>query len=172
MEVIFKNKTKLTDKEYKIFLKSYQKEFAKMDFWYSMFYVVFFAICAVLLMINEDFLVGGGILLVIVIYIVYKYFRNKKIANNNNKKIKIQLINTYNFYKNFFDVKNQEGQARTWYVKMYKVIETDEYFYIYLSREYAYIISKSGFMKGEEKEFAKFIKRKALFKFRDRKIKK
>lgn len=172
MEQIFKNTTKLTEKEYKIFLKSYQNEHAKADLLYSLFYSIFFIICAIMLLINKDYLVGGILLLGVIAYMIYKYFRTKKIAQNNNKKLNIQITNKYDFYNNYFDIENQEGSGRIWYVKMYKVVETNTHFYIYISREYAYIISKSGFTKGEEKDFSKFIKKKAMYyKYRNRKEK-
>ena len=51
---------------------------------------------------------------------------------------------------------------------MYKVVETNTHFYIYISRDYAFIISKKGFIDSKSEEFSKFIRKKAWGKYRNR----
>ena len=168
MEEIFVNKTVCTDKEYKIFLKSYQKEFARTDLLYILFNIIFFGVCSILLFINQDYLVGSVIIIGIILYVILKRKRNQKIAKEQNKKVQEKFTNDYIFYNRNFAIKTKEGKANIWYFKIYRIVETEKYFYIYLNRKYAYIIAKDGFTKGEGKDFGEFIKRKTFFKYRNR----
>ena len=54
------------------------------------------------------------------------------------------------------------------YFRLYKVYETPKYFYLYLTKQYSFIIDKEGFTQGDAKEFSKFIKNKLLwFKYKN-----
>ena len=49
--------------------------------------------------------------------------------------------------------------------ELYKVIETNDYFYLYFNEDYAALVSKNGFKLGDSKEFSKFIKKKCFLKY-------
>ena len=84
----------------------------------------------------------------------------------NSKMLMQEFTNTYVFYKHYFITENPDGQAQTYYFKINKVIETKEYFYIYLSKEYAFIVDKEGFEKCSWQEFKKFIQNKVKLKYK------
>ena len=48
------------------------------------------------------------------------------------------------------------------------MVETNEYYYIYLNREYAFIMSKIGFEKGNNIEFSEFMKKKIFTKYKNK----
>lgn len=168
MEEIFVNKTVCTDKEYKTFLKSYQKEFARKDLLYMLFYIIFFIVCAILLFIEQDYLIGTIIIVGVILFIIFKRKRNQKLAKEQKEKVQAKFTNEYSFYGRNFLIKTKEGKVDLFYFKIYRIVETEKYFYIYLNRKYAYILSKEGFTKGNAQEFGEFIKKRTFFKYKNR----
>ncbi len=168
MEELFQNKTKYTEKEYKLFLESYKEEYALSDILYIIFYIAFFIFFFIVGIVSKEYLVSVAMFICLIIYIWFKFFRTKKKIEKEKEspKIKEAYITTFKFYKRFFRVQNKDGKAQVWYLKMYKVVETDTHFYIYISRDYAFIISKKGFINSTSREFGEFIKKKAWGKYK------
>ena len=75
------------------------------------------------------------------------------------------MINYYFFYEKYFKIKNKLGTSKLKYYKLYKVYETKEYFYLYIAKDYAFILDKNGFEIGSTKQFSQFMKHKMRFKF-------
>lgn len=170
MEELFKNETKYTQKEYDIFLKEHQKEYATSETAYMLFNIIFFGICMIFAFRNNEIILGIILLLGLLIYMWYKFIKPKKELDQTLKSEKLSgdFVNHYYFYKNNLKVENKEGDAKIYYYKLYRVIETHDNYYIYISRDYAFIMSKGGFTKGDSVEFSKFIKKKMLTKYRNR----
>ena len=174
MEKIFENKTKYTDKEYNAFLKSYKEEFTKTEIAYMLFNIFFFGMCMIFAFKENEKILACALLIGLLAYIWLKIIRPTKAVKKDQKSHKVSghFVNNYEFYKNYFKVENTDGNAQIFYLKLYRVVETNAYFYIYISREYAFIVSKLGFTKGTPEEFSKFIKQKVFTKYKNRKIKK
>lgn len=170
MEKIFENKTNYSEKEYDIFLESYKKEFATSENVYIIIYTMFFGFCMILAFIEKEFLLGIALLIGLGIYLWYKIIRPNKLVEKTKKSQKVSgsFVNNYDFYQNYFKVENSEGKAQILYFKLYRVVETKDYFYIYISRRYAFIVSKAGFTKGNKVDFSKFIKKKVFTKYKNR----
>lgn len=168
MKELFINKTKCTEKEYNRFLKSYEKEYAVSELVRSLLYIAFWILCLVLAILNKEYILTLILILGLSLYIWYKFIRPmKKVEKQkNSKKIINEYINTYKFYKHYFTAENEEGHSQIMYIKIYKVIETETHFYIYISREYAFIVAKSGFKDNTNNEFKDFIKKKAFGKYK------
>lgn len=170
MEVLFKNKTKCTEKEYELFLEEYKKEFSMSENLYTLFNIFFFGLCVWLAFSGGEIWLGIVIILGLLIYIWYKFIRPIKRVEKDKKsnKIKDNFVNTFTFYKNSFKVKNPDGEAEIFYYKLYRVLETNTHFYIFISREYAFIVAKNGFEDNKSDEFSKFIKKKSLGKYKNK----
>lgn len=52
------------------------------------------------------------------------------------------------------------------YYKLYKIYETKTFFYLYIDNDHAFLINKSGFVRGLSDDFSKFINKKCLFKYK------
>ena len=50
-------------------------------------------------------------------------------------------------------------------MKLHKVFETKEYFYLYVNEDTAFLVSKNGFKLGNSNDFSEFIKKKCLLKY-------
>ena len=170
MEELFKNKTKCTQKEYDEFLKVQEKENALYELLYIIFNITFFSMCLVLAVINKEYLLSLALFIGLLIYGWYKFIRprTKIEKEKKSKKLIQEYINTYTFYKHYFKTENPDGTAQTYYLKITKVVETRRAFYIYIAREYAFIISKDGFIDSNCEEFKKFIKNKVKARYKTR----
>ena len=68
---------------------------------------------------------------------------------------------SYSFYKWYFTLNDQT----IYYFKLYKVFETNDYFYLYVNDESAALVSKNGFKIGSAETFSEFIRKKCFFKY-------
>lgn len=170
MEKLFENKTKYSQKEYDIFLKSYTEEYAASDRAYMIFYILFFGLCMIFAFKEREFILAIVLLIGLGIYLWYKIIRPFKAVEKDKKSQKLSgsFINKYEFYKNYFKVENPEGTAQILYFKLYRVVETKSYYYIYISRQYAFIVSKLGFTEGKSEDFSRFIKKKVFSRYKNR----
>lgn len=171
MEVLFKNETKCTQKEYTKFLKIQEKEYAVSELLYIIFNISFFTFCMVLALMNKEYKLAIIIFIGLLIYGWYKFIRPFQIIKKekNSPKLKKEYINKYKFYKHFFTTENKDGKAQTYYIKINKVIETETHFYLYISKEYAFIVAKDGFIDCNFEDFKKFIKNKIKFNYKVKK---
>ncbi len=170
MEKLFENKTKYSQKEYDIFIESYIKEYAISDNIYIFFYIAFFGICMIFAFIEKEIILGILLLMGLIVYLWFKIIRPNYLVEQTKKSHKVSgnFINKYEFYKNHFNVENPDGKAQIFYFKLYRVVETKSYFYIYISRQYAFIVSKLGFTQGKSEDFSSFIKKKLFTKYKNR----
>lgn len=170
MEKLFENRTKFSQKEYDIFLESYKNEFEKSDYGYIVYYIVFFGFCMILAFMQGEIILGITLLVGLGIYLWFKIIRSNKLVEKTKKSQKVSgnFVNKYEFYKNYFKVENSEGKTQILYFKLYRVVETKSYFYIYISRQYAYIVSKLGFTEGNSENFSEFIKKKVHMRYKKR----
>ena len=59
------------------------------------------------------------------------------------------------------------GNDKISYYKLYRVFETENYFYFYLDKTNILVLEKSGFLLGTIQDFEKFMKRKMWFRFKE-----
>ncbi len=171
MGELFINKTKCTKEEYDRFQESYKKEYALSEWISVLYYFVFFIFCIVMSFISKEFKLGIILIIAFCLYLFYKFiFMPKRIKKQegSNQLVK-EYVTTYIFYNKIFTSKNEDKEVSTPYFKIYRVIETKTNYYIYVSREYAFIVSKEGFENDKEAEFKEFIKKKVKLKYKQEK---
>ena len=59
------------------------------------------------------------------------------------------MVTTYTFYADRFDMENSMSKGEVPYEKLYRIIETPTYFYLYLNKMSAYLVSKEEFSDQE-----------------------
>lgn len=161
MEELFKNKTKCTQKEYDKFLELQIDEFGISELIKQLLWIAFFIFCIVLSIIYKEYRLLGTIFLGVLIYIWFEVIRPIK-----NKDKQREYTNIYKFYKYFFTIECPSGVSKIFYFKIYRVIETNTHFYIYISRENAALVSKKGFINSTPEEFKKFIHKRTMLKYK------
>ncbi|MFR5312825.1 MAG: YcxB family protein [Clostridia bacterium] len=92
------------------------------------------------------------------IYEVKKEFKSKKISQ--------EQVFTFKFYEKYFTICHNMDYSKMKYYKLYKIYETKTFFYLYIDNDHAFLINKSGFVRGLSDDFSKFINKKCLFKYK------
>ena len=168
MEPLFKNKTTLSSKNYIELVKFHQKENNWKYFLYTAFYSILFVIFIAIQIASKYYFPAILVFICFFGFLVYRfiepYYKTKK--EFQSEKVQKNLVNFYLFYEKYFKVKNKMGSFKLRYYKLYKAYENENYFYLYLDKDYAFILEKSGFITGNIDEFQKFIKSKLGFKFK------
>lgn len=168
MEPLFKNKTVMSRENYIHLLEFHQKK-NNWKYWlYTAFFSVSFIFCTAVHIVNKNYSFALLFFLFFFGFLLYRFIEPYRKTEKELQSDKIQnnLVNYYFFYEKCFKVKNKLGNNTVKYHKLYKAYENENYFYLYLNKNVAFIIDKSGFTIGNEKSFEKFLKNKMWFKFK------
>ena len=166
MNILFKNKTTYNIKEYKKFVEFHNHKYGFKYNAYTIFMFFLFIFCMILQFKYGN--IGYGLLFACLgfIFILFRIFYPllfiKKEASSN--KVQKELTNTYFFYNNYMEIKNIHGTIKLNYYKLYKAFESEDNFYLYVNKNYSYVVSKKGFTIGNPDDFYKFIKRKLWYR--------
>ena len=163
MKPLFKNITIYNSKNYNQFIKFHGEKFNFSYNMYTFFMLALMLYCIILNILQKNILLFLLFLAIFALTIVFRMVwpvkryqkTKKKFAQNKQTSI------TINFYKFYFKI---DENIYT-YLKLYKVFETKDYFYLYIDEQNAVLVNKNGFKVGTEKEFTEFIKKKCLFKY-------
>lgn len=164
MKPLFKNVTKYNSKNYNQFIKFHGEKF---NFSYNMYTIVMSVLliyCIVLNIIQKNIpfiLLFLSMLILMFLFRMYfpmKRYQKTKKQFSKNKETSI----SFTFYKFYFSV----GEKTFPYMRLFKVFETKDYFYLYIDDENAVLVSKNGFKLGTAEEFSEFIKKKCFFKYK------
>ena len=66
---------------------------------------------------------------------------------------------SFKFYEKYFEVWDRLNLEKVKYGKIYRVYETDSFFYLYLDKEHSLLLEKTGFVIGNSEDFGKFIRK-------------
>jgi len=171
MKEIFINKTKCSKKEYNMFIKAHEKQYGLKEDLYTIIYAIFF-ICFIIYSLKNSIYLGGLMLTIVLIgFLAYRIIHPNIVVKKElkSKKIIDEEVNTFIFYKYYFKVKNKQGQSNKMYFKIYKVLENNTHFYIYLTNTRAFVVSKQGFIKGNSDEFSAFLGKRVWFRYKNKK---
>lgn len=164
MKPLFENITKYNKKNYEQFIKFHNKKFSFSYNFYTIIMAILLLLCIVLNLFGKQFTLAFIFVILLTIFFMFRlYFpykrqqKNEKLYKNNK-----ETICTYSFYKWYFTLNNQTF----YYLKLYKVFETDTYFYLYINEEHAALVKKSGFTTGTVDDFRKFIKNNCFLKYK------
>lgn len=168
MEELFKNETIYTKHEYNTFISEHRESFGLSEDLYTILFICLFIILLLYLLINKVFITGMLVLIAFIIFLRYRFIQpiNNIKKDMNSKKIKQGYKNIYKFYKHYFKITNQDMDEKVFYFKIYRILESNTNFYIYLTPREAFIISKQGFINGNSDDFSNFIRRKVIFRYK------
>ena len=175
---IFKNETIYNSQIYNKFIKFHNNKFGNSYIFFTIIICLFLIYCIISNLIFKNIWISLLLLIFMIFFIYYRIYRP---VYNYKKTCKIysnskELSFTFIFYNYYFKIINKSKKNKTYskfyYFKLYKIIEDEEYFYLYTNKENAALINKKGFILGTEKDFREFIKKKCLFKYEKEKNKK
>ncbi len=166
-EKLFVNKTTYTTDMYVEFLKFHNKKYNPSYIAYTIFWTFLFFLCIILSFGSGNRTQGVLVMIILVCFVIYRVIRPKLIVDRemHSDKLEGNVTNTFTFYEKNFEVKNVNGKFIYKYSNLRKIFETKDYFYLYATKENAFLLSKSAFSFGTSYNFSKFIKTKCKFKY-------
>ena len=167
MVLLFKNTTKYSKDIYNIFLEFHKKKFS---FRYNLLSIAIsmLILCFIILHIQYH---HYGIAIIfcacLTSFILYRYFHpiEEVRKDYNSDKITQENSFTFSFYDRYLKVYSKMKYSIIKYKDLYKIFETDKFFYLYLDNSHSLLLDKSGFKKGTPIEFRNFIKKKCPLKY-------
>ena len=166
MKVLFKNTTEYNRENYDEFIKFHQEKFGVK----TLIKMGVIALCLIYIIIMNLIyknLRGVGIILLIGLIV---YGLNKLQVSGQNQDIKKNIKSkkkfTFYFYEKYIKVKCGRKFQRIMYFELYKIFQTEEYFFLYTDEDHSLILSKDGFEIGTPKAFDLFIKKKCPLKYK------
>lgn len=166
MKKLFENTTTYNSKIYTEFVKFHNKKYNFRYNLYTLFMLVLIVFCMVLQFLHGSIRLGILFVFIMVAFLIFRvfhpYFFVKKEANSN--KVQKQLKNTYSFYDNYMVIKNINDTIKLNYYKLYKLFETEDCFYLYINKNYSFVLAKNSFSIGTAEDFYMFMKKKLWFK--------
>lgn len=166
MEKLFENTTTYTTDVYKEFVEFHNKKYNFQYHLYTLFILFLIVFCMVSQFLYSNIYLGIFFIFALFAFLLWRIFHPSFFVKKEAKsdKIQKQLKNTYSFYNNYMEIKNNKGLIKLKYYKLYRIFETENYFYLYINKNYSFLLSKDGFTIGNSKEFYNFLRRKLWFK--------
>ncbi len=174
MKILFKNKTKYTKQAYQKFLQFHKEKYGQKYKFDTIVIIMLLCFCIIINLQYLNFFTAFLLTICLLIFCFYRFFYPTKKVQRELKSEKFEKEKefTFKFYEKCFVISDEETSDKIQYWKLKKTYETDEYFYLYINKDHAFLLNKSCFSTGTPSEFLKFIKRKTwklnnsgLFKF-------
>ena len=105
-------------------------------------------------------------ILTLICFLLWRIFHPIKEVKDEFESKKIQKESTFifRFYKKYFTISDSNNFEKIKYWKLYKIYETNDFFYLYINKDHAFLLEKNTFTKGDISTFYIFVKRKIWFK--------
>jgi len=168
MKKIFENKTTYTEEIYMEFLAFHRKKYMLSYILYTVFWGLLLLLCIYLSFGSNNRLQGIILTIGFLAFLSYRIYRPKYIFNSQLKSHKVPDNNTnlFNFFDKYLEVQNNNGSFKFRYFMFHKIFETNNFFYLYVDKENAFLVKKDTFSLGTPENFSKFIRSKCRLKFR------
>ena len=166
MELKFKNITKCTKDIYNEFLRFHSQKH-KNEYLIKAILILFVITYMVIFnIIYKNYMVALIIILMVILVCISREHYRKKNRKKQLKNFKTKNSEDieFSFYNKYFTTKFNEKKQKVRYYKIHKVCNDEKNFYVYLDKTHAFIINKTGFVKGTPEEFEEFILKKYRFK--------
>lgn len=166
-KLLFKNTTQYSKKVYDQFTRFHNEKFSLSYNLFTVFILILLIYCLIMTIRNKIVFLAILFSLVLIVFIVYRLFNPLLFYKKqvNKKAISKEKIFKFYFYDKYFKIRDNLNYDIIHYFKLYKVFETNNFFYLYLDKKYSFIIDKNGFSQGTVEEFSKFIKDKMWLKY-------
>ncbi len=166
-QLLFKNTTQYSKKLYDEFTRFHNDKNNLYYEIFTIFILILLVYCLIETIKSKLVVLSIVFILALIIFTCYRLFNPILIYKKEVKNKAIAKSDTFKFYfyNNYFKVRDKLNFDKVSYFRLYKVYETDKYFYLYLTKRYSFIINKEGFTQGTAEEFSTFIKNKMLFKY-------
>jgi len=166
-KLLFKNATQYSKKLYDDFTRFHNNKNSLAYDCFTIFILILLVYCIFATIRAKIGLLAILFVLVLITFVVYRLFNPIYLYKKEVKTKAITKEKTFNFYfyDKYFKIRDNLNFDKISYLRLYKVYETQKYFYLYLTKKYSFIINKDGFTQGTAEEFSSFIKNKMWIKY-------
>lgn len=169
MNILFKNRTKYTKEIYDTFLEFHRKKYHFSYLAYNVIIIALILFCLTVQVKYHNFTIAILFCCILTGFILWRYLHPTSEVSKEYQSDKIQKeqIFTFKFYKNFFTCENTKEIQKVQYYRLYRIFETDDFFYLYIDRTHSFLVSKTSFNLGKASDFSSFIHKKCFFRYRN-----
>lgn len=168
MKELFKNTTTYTLAVYQEFLAFHRKKFKLTYFLFTLFVIGFFSFSMVMQLSYQNYFLLFILFCIVIVFLLWRYLHPISVIKKelNSDKIKQEKSFIFCFYDKFFTVSDKEKTNSYKYKALYRIYETPTFFYLYIDRTHAFLLSKEKFIRNKQDKFSDFIKNKQFLKYR------
>ena len=172
LKILFKNITKYDKEIYTDFLKFHQKVFGLKYSLYTAFVIGLLLILVAMQIRNHNMNLAIILCSIITGFFLWRYLHpaSEVTKEFNSAKIQNEKEFTFTFYEKKIKIREND-KLETYMIKyneLYKIYETEEFFYLYTDNRHALLINTNSFIIGNSEDFSEFIKKKCKFKYKFR----
>ena len=169
MNILFENKTKYSSEIYTNFLEFHRKKFHLSYLIYNIIVIGLILTFSVLQVQYHNY--PSVIILgyVLIGFIVWRYLHpaNEIVKEFQSDKFQKEQVFTFKFYSNFLTCESEKEKSEIKYYRLYRVFETNDFFYLYIDKNHAFLINKSSFDGNNSADFSNFIHKKCFLCYRN-----
>ena len=166
-KLLFKNSTKYSKKLYDEFTQFHNKKFSLFYDLFTIFILILMLYCLIMAISNKIVFLSIIFIIALLVFSGYRFLGPISLYKKESTKKSITKEKTFKFYfyDKYFKIRDNLDYDKISYFKLYKVFETENYFYLYFNKKYSFIIDKTCFTHGTAEDFSKFIKDKMWIKY-------
>lgn len=166
MKILFKNKTKYTKIAYQKYLQFHQNKYGVRYKFTTIVTILLLCFCIITNLKYSNYYTTFLLIFTLIGFCFYRFFYPiKKVQKEiKTEKFEEEKEFTFTFYEKYFTIYDKQNIEQVKYWKLYKVYESNEFFYLYIDKDHAFLLEKSTFVKGNTSDFFKFLKKKTWYK--------
>ena len=168
MKVLFKNRTKYTKQVYDTFLQFHNQKYGSSYIFYTALVTILIFFCLGMNLKYKNFFTASIFLVIMIAFLLYRFIHPKKEIKKELKTDKIQKGKEFQFrfFEKNIEIVDKLELSKVKYFNIKHIYETDNYFYLYIDRNHAFLLDKTKFVIGNCEDFKIFIKHKCPFRFK------
>ncbi len=168
LKILFKNTTKYDENIYIKFLQFHYKKFNLSYTFYTAIVLIALFYCVAIQVINHNFTLAIIFCIALSVFFLWRFLHPVKEVSEyyHSDNIQSQKEFVFLFSDKKFKMRDGINFQVMKYSNLYRIFETEDFFYLYIDKSHSYLVSKSGFTKGSSSDFSDFIKKKYWWKYK------
>lgn len=167
MKILFKNKTKYSKEAYNKYLNFHSKKYCFRYNLYTAIIIFLLLFCIICQIKYHYYSLAIVLCFSLTLFFLWRMFHPEYEVSKeyNSDTIVNEKEFKFIFYDKYFKIIGKKQLSNCRYFSLYKVFDTDEFFYLYLDKTHSLLLEKQGFIQGTPDDFSNFIKKKTLWKY-------
>jgi len=138
----------------------------------SLIFIIFDALIVLLAIVSifgGDYFMVFFLLIIAVLFPFFPFLLSKTLVKKvykTNKIMQNNPVNKFSFYEDYLEVEtvseNFQGKSKVNYNTLYKSLCNDNYIFIFINKQQAFMVDKSAFIKGSAEEMIDFLRKKNI----------